>query len=392
MPYTPPNVYYAATFNGTYTKLDGVESLSIKRGKSRFQDPFTGSQCVIELIPGNTFPSGIAIGQFIDVRTTNSGTDPAYFVGKITDIERSYGIPYNTVTSVGNSDRVTITVTGGTGVLASGYGASSVGANIDATYELILGSMQVAEVYAITPNNLGYVALNIPNPIGYRVIGPSSAPWLDNINKTLNACQYSVDDLDLNRTFQYNGAFYTVAAGAYFYPTGQTTAALTFTDDGSTGANILKYSKIEYASSVQSAFTQIIVQSSLAAQTVVAGNPPYVGFSYSTAVATTTQAQELGNYILTVNASQVPTPFTIGTSTAVQADIGTLGIITNCPIGTAATVKFRGTTVNATICGINANYYPDYANVTFNLTPSLGTPLTLNSTAFGILDTNRLGY
>jgi hypothetical protein len=178
----------------------------------------------------------------------------------------------------------------------------------------------------------------------------------------------------------------------YFYPTGQTGATLSFVDDGSTGTSIYKYGQIEYASSIQTAFSQVLVTSTLAEQNIQSGNPPYVGFTYNTLAATTTQAQQLGAYVLTVNSSKTPTPITIGVNTAIQDNIGELGKLANCPIGTGVTVKFRGSTVNATVCGIRANYYPDYANLTLSLTPSLGTPFTLNSTAFGILNTNRLGY
>jgi hypothetical protein len=108
--------------------------------------------------------------------------------------------------------------------------------------------------------------------------------------------------------------------------------------------------------------------------------------------ATVTQAQQLGDYVLTVNSSTTPTPFTIGVNTAIQDNIGELGKLANCPIGTGVIVKFRGTTVNATVCGINVNYYAEYANMSLTLSPSLGTPFTLDSAAFGILDTNRLGY
>jgi len=394
MAYTTPNVYYASVFDGTYTKLDGIQSVSINRGKSRFQDPTGVSQCQIELIPQSTYPAAITIGQFIDIRETNSGGSSAYFVGKITDIERTYDIPYNSATGVAPGDRVTITVTGGTGVLGSGYGSSGFGSTVDATYSFMTGSMGVANVYAITPANIGYVygGVALPVPIGQNVIMPGLAPWLDTINETLNTVQYSMDDLDLNRVFKSNGFISNVFAGVYFYPTGQTGVTLSFVDDGSTGASIYKYGLIQYASSIQTAFTQVIVTSSLADQERTSGSAPFVGFSYSTLAATTTQAQKLGDYVLTVNSSKTPTPITIGVNTAIQDNIGELGKLANCPIGTGVTVKFRGSTVNATVCGIRANYYPDYANLTLSLTPSLGTPFTLNSTAFGILNTNRLGY
>jgi len=394
MPYAPPNVYYASVFNGTYTKLDGVQSVSISRGKSRFQDPTPVTKCLIELIPQSTYPAAITIGQFIDIRDTNSGSSSAYFVGQITDIERTYDIPYNAGTGFAPGDRVTITVTGGTGVLGSGYGSYAFGATIDAARPFILGSMAVANVYAVTPNNIGYVHGGVaqPNPIGQNVIMPDLAPWLDTINNTLNTVQYSMDDLDLNRVFKSNGFISSVFAGVYFYPTGQTGVTLSFVDDGSTGASIYKYGQIQYASSIQTAFKQVIVTSSLADQEVTTGSAPRVGFSYSTLAATVTQAQQLGAYVLAVNSSTTPTPFTLGVNTAIQDNIGELGKLANCPIGTGVIVKFRGTTVNATVCGLSVNYYPEYANMSLNLTPSLGTPFTLDSTAFGVLDTDRLGY
>ena len=404
MAYTPPNVYYASVFNGTYTKLDGVQSVSISRGKSRFQDPQTASQCSIELIPQSTFPS-ITIGQFIDIRDSNSGSSSAYFVGKITDIQRSYAIPYNAGTGATPADRVVITVTGGTGVLASGYGQNNYGAGIvvDATDTLMSGSMIQTNVYTTTPQNIGFNYAGAPAivPIGQNILPPGLAPWFDTINRVLNTIQYSADDLDLNRTFKQNyGGIADVYAGAYFYPTGQTGKSISLVDDGTTGSTVYKYAQIEYVSSVQSSFSQVVIQYAAFASSaytnqelnITSGFPPFVSFSYPTAIATTTQGTNLGNYVLTVNNSTTPVPFTIGTSTAQQESAAALGKLAECPIGTAVTVKFRGTTVQATVCGISASYYVDRANIRLSLTPSLGTPFTLDSSAFGVLNTNRLGY
>ncbi|CAB4204699.1 hypothetical protein UFOVP1401_20, partial [uncultured Caudovirales phage] len=179
MAYAPPNVYYASAFDGTYTKLSGVQSVSINRGKARFQDPTTASQCSIEVIPQSTFPA-MTIGQFIDIRDTNSGASSAYFAGKITDIQRTYAIPYNAGTGATPADRVVITVTGGTGVLASGSGSSGYGAGIavDATYTLMTGSMAVTQVYTTTPQNIGYDygVFGNPIPIGQNILPPDVAP------------------------------------------------------------------------------------------------------------------------------------------------------------------------------------------------------------------------
>jgi hypothetical protein len=393
MTYTTPNVYYATTFDGTYTKLDGIQSVLINRGKSRFQDPATASRCSIEIIPNSSFPS-ITIGQFIDIRDANNGSSSAYFVGRITDIQRTYAIPYNSSTGATPGDRVVISVTGGTGVLAaSATTAGNIGTPVDATYYLMT-IPEFCRVYAITPQNIGYdyTVFGSPTPIGQNVIAAEEQAWR-NFNNTLNTVQYSVDDLDLNRTFKGNtGGIYDIYAGVYSYPTGQTGKSISFVDDGSTGATVYKYSQVEYASSIQSAFTQVIVESTLAAQDINNGNPPFVGLNYQSVVATTGQAITLGNYILTVNSSTTPTPFNVVTTTNLQDNAAALGKILECPIGTAVTFKFRGTTVSATVCGISASYYPDRANIRLTLSPSLGTPFTLDSTAFGVLDTNRLGY
>lgn len=410
MPYTPPNVYYASVFDGTYTKIEGVQSVNITRGKSLFQEPTTASRCTIEVTPTSTFPS-MTIGQFIDIRDTNSGSSSAYFAGKITNIQRTYAIPYNSSTGATPADRVTISVTGGTGQLASGAGAASGGAGIevDAAYVFMTLSMDQTAVYCITPQNIGFSYANNVMPVigtGQRIMQPPiTGPWFDICNEVMNTVQYSVDDLDLNRTFKANvNNQLVISAGAYFYPTGQTGQILNFVDDGTTGSTTYKYGQIEYSSSVQSAFSQVLLQyqgfgvvSGASAyydiQTVVnQGSKPYVGFSYTNWSYTTAQATALGNYVLTVNSSTTPTPFTIGTNTAMSSTASELGKLANCPIGTAVTVKFRGTTVNATVCGISANYYPGVANIRLSLTPSLGTPFTLNSTAFGVLDQNRLGY
>jgi hypothetical protein len=61
-------------------------------------------------------------------------------------------------------------------------------------------------------------------------------------------------------------------------------------------------------------------------------------------------------------------------------------------LGASVTVIFRGTTVTATIQGINTTFYDDYATVQLFLSPSLSSSFTLDSTVLGVLDTNRLGY
>jgi hypothetical protein len=60
-------------------------------------------------------------------------------------------------------------------------------------------------------------------------------------------------------------------------------------------------------------------------------------------------------------------------------------------IGSLVTVTFRGTTYNVILEGFNVSQDLEQATYTFYFSPAIGVPLVLNSTAFGILDTNTLG-
>ena len=64
----------------------------------------------------------------------------------------------------------------------------------------------------------------------------------------------------------------------------------------------------------------------------------------------------------------------------------------NFPIGSSATIAFRGTNVSATVQGVQTTFYVDYASVQVFFSSTLGTPFVLDSTTNGILDTNVLGY
>ncbi len=389
MPYTAPKVYRAETLTGTYSELTGIQSVNITRGRQRSQDPFSGSTCVIELIPANSYAIPLALGQFVDIRDSNSAASPCYYAGRITDIQRRYDVPYNSGTGAAPGDRITLVVSGGLGV---------VGANItNITTNLLNGYDAISQISGIFAGAV-YVFINAP----YNFIPPDKDIWsgvftsgqtiqagtsgLSVVSKLLNMAQWIADDYDQTRA-QYGGYNY----GIVVQPPGASGTPITFTDDGSAG---FKYQTIEYLSSLQSSFSTIAVE------------PDGLTKQFSTNVSstlnntltvetydqTTTQAKNLADYLLTVSTQSQPAPFVIETSSAASDTAGELGRFTTYPIGTAATVKFRGSTVFAMVQGWSIAYYADMARVRCYLSPSLGTWFTLNSTAFGVLDTNRLGY
>lgn len=381
MAYTPPKVWYSATIDGTYTELTQVLAINIVRGRQRLVDPFQGSQCTIELIPANSYSPALAIGQFLDIRATNSASSPAFFAGRITDVERTYGIPYNaSATIAAPADRITITVTGGTGVAANSTfdGGTTLTAGQDAVNE---AAVRLSKVYS----NYGGLG---ERPSGVNVSSASisgGTPVYDLTNQLLRTAQWVIDDGDPARSTADAPFGYR----AMFYPSSATGTTITFRDTAGTG---YKFGEIQYLSSIQQSFNLVAVEpAGLATQYALSGDGT-IGYTFSTYDQTTTQAANLAAYVLLVASQTTAVPFRISTNTAIADGCDVLARFLTYPVGTAASVIFRGTTVNATVQGWQFGFYPDQATVSCFLSPSLGTPFTLDSTAFGVLDTDRLGY
>ena len=385
MPYTKPKVWYSTTVDGTYTELTGIQSINITRGRQRFIDPFVGSSCIIELIPANTYAVPLEIGQFLDVRPANSATSPCYFNGRITDVERFYGIPYNASNTIAApADRIVITVTGGTGVLGAQLedGTGNKTSGLDAVG--LAGDFAYAEGVAANYDPYDPITLDPWYPSGVIASGVPyelGQPTFDIINQLLRTAQWVIDDADRERTddgwkFRCN-----------FYPASSTGTTITFSD---TGAK--RYNQINFLSSLQQSFSFVAVQpDGLATQYASSGDLKN-GYTFTSYDVSTTQALNLATYVRLVSNQTTPAPFMISTNTAVDDTVGDLADLMTYPVGTAVEVTFRGSTVDATVQGWQFGFYPDQATVACYLSPSLGTPFTLDSSLFGVLDTNRLGY
>jgi hypothetical protein len=383
MTYTPPVVSYAATQNGTYYNLSGVQSISITMGRQRFQDNFGVTTCTIEIIPPATFSLALAVGQAIDVRKTNGTTTPCYFQGRITDIQRIYGMPYNAGTGAAPADRIVITATGATGALGANTAnnASWTGGRV---YDALTS-------IDITVN--ANITWGIYDDSGVQVSsGTMSNSYLDFANQMVRSAQLVFGEFDATR----NGS----SMQLLFMPYGFRWATpIKFSDTGAPGTYKMK--RIEFRSSAMTTFNRVTVEpEGLANQVVQTGLGPYNNLLYKTYNSTTGAALNLANYLLLTQAENAATPFVVGSDTTVNTAVMDIAIIPNIfnainppiTIGAPVQTTFRGTTANASIEGINSNFYPDYASVQVYLSPSLGIPFVLDSASSGVLDTNRLAF
>lgn len=375
MPYTAPTVNYSATNNGTYTTLTGVQSVNINRGRQRFQDPFPQSTCTVELIPANSYALPLAIGQFIDVRDTNSGTSPCYFAGQITDVTRTYDIPFNAGTGAAPGDRITITASGGTGALGSAllnnYSLPSQAVSV--SLDNVIFNANVTYVYAET------FILNSAQTL--------NGSMLQAVNTLLQTGQMLIDDLDTQRLGTKRG-LYT------FINRGSSSLGLAYSDTGAT-----RYKSLQFESSAQNTFNWVEVDAAGVGTSITAkGSAPYNALKYDTFNVSVADSSSLSNYLYELLSGQLtPVPFTLSTDTATANNCMSVarladGGITPSAIGQIASITFRGATVRGQVQGLTANFYADRASVQLYFSPSLGVPFTLDSSAFGVLDTNRLGY
>lgn len=377
MAYTTPTVNYATTYSGTYTTLTGVQSITINRGRDYYQDNIKQSVCIVELIPSTSYATALAIGQFIDVRDTNTTTSRAYFCGRITDVRRDYAIPYTSATSYAPGDRITITATGTTGLAAQNTLTDTTGYSATTAFAQAAETLNLASI-----NYVGSDSSAVPTSL----TTPPQQSALDICNALIRTGQFLLDDYDGNRANGYNDLINLYRS---------TINNKTFTDSG-VG---IKYTNLTFQSSAQSTFNKVnVLASGLAAQTAQAGSGTKNSLDYTTYNKTTAEALNLANYLYNLfNAQTTIGPYQITTNTMVDGsclDVSTVSSKEGLKpwIGAGLTITFRGTTYTAQIQQIQTNFYPDFAQVLITCAPSLGTAFTLDSAAFGVLNTNRLGY
>jgi hypothetical protein len=374
MTYTAPVVNYITGGGGSWTTIPNVQSVNINRGRQRFQDPLSQTVMTVEVIPTNT--TTFSVGQLIDCRDANTDVSPCYFQGRITDVQRSYAFPYNSVTGATPQDRITITATGGTGVIGSAQ---------------LNGQTWTAELVSDTIYALliaqGMAFGDFRNNGVRNSAQTFSGSLLDAVNQLCNTAQYTLDDYVIERIAS--------KLGVTFFPTGQQFNSLSFTDTGSGYA----YTALEYLSSFQNTFNWIEVEATDVYTSVTAlGSAPFNALVYKTFNENIADTSNLSSYLYFLLSGQTaPVPFTISTNTMAAAGCMALaqvpsGSLTNAIIGQPVSVTFRGTSATGTVIGVNSAFYPDRGDVQVYLSPSLGTPFTLDSSAFGVLDQNRLGY
>jgi hypothetical protein len=370
--------YYTASTG--QVALTNVVSINVNVGRQRQLDQYSSSTAEIVMRYPTGYASPIAAlvpGTFI--RISNTATDLANFVGRISNVQLKFDMPYSG--GVGNGDYLSIMCEGGLGQ----FGRKS-GNNYAMPADILTGQLgdviNETELVAFLDSGVGDEALSATTVNG---------TWADYLNLaalTLNA--RLIDVLEI----QYPTRVETVFVSPFLVRD----TAVNFSDTTNNATNQV-YDGITFASYADNFYTQVTVDPEVpAAQTVETGSAPFRTYTVNTLNATTGQALDYANYLL--NNYKTPKVAISSISCLANAqntmaldDLGDGPDKCGRQIGKRVTVAFRGTTYSCIIEGYTFSAVPGEARYTYYVSAAdLNAYLILDNATFGKLDSNRLGY
>jgi hypothetical protein len=416
MAFTPPTVNVATTMDGTYTTIAGIQNLQFNRGRQRYSDPFASSNLTIEMLAPTNDALIPTVGNYIDIRATNSSASEAYFVGKVTDVLRQYDIPYTSATNSAPGDRIYITVRGALGLIGQ-YETSGVG---------VFQALPTRSILSLFDNFCGVLFNTKVEYIGNRFQWPVllfeaqfvtfSGSGLDTLNQLARTSPYYFSDYDNERVV-------TVADpslgginpgyGPRDFMVGLRDAGLsevsasnfTFSDTGS-----IKYDGIEFLTGNQNNYSFVLVSTgNNLFDDLPTGDPipnpiplnggyydnsfaPYTTLLWTTNSMETDWSNDLAAIVYNRTTKPTIGPFSITTTTAVDSTALNMALMNTHFVGETGSITFRGTTYKVSLEGVEVSMTPDQARVTCYFSPFPGDFFILDSASNGVLDTNRLGY
>ena len=362
----------------TWTALTSyVINANVRIGRQQVTDRFTPDICTIELLaPANSGPAIPPRGYYLQINGTNK-----LFNGIITDVRRDYGIPYTTATGAAPADRITIQAES-TALHWCGRGFATV-VSITTAMDLITAGTDVFFD--------GVDSLTSPSYFGtaFDTFVSQNETFSGIVLDYLNAQAISVVGHITDRGF---------GNAPNLYSNGERLDEkyVNFTDTGSQSSttDTYFYDQIQFLASDDNSYTEVRVGfNSNAAQAVSStGAQPFASYTTTSILENLADAQQTADVTAAILSESTLRPFRLSTTTAI---VGTFDMAAQVNdynlVGTRSDVTFRGTTYNMVIEGYQISQDLDEGRYTFYFSPALEQPLILDSTAFGILDTNTLG-
>lgn len=365
---------YAVTINGTaWTAY--VINVSLTVGRQQFTDRWVPDTAVIELLaPANSGPAIPSLGDqiYFDYQVS----PPSLFRGVIVDIERSYGIPYASATGYAPADRLTIRAQ----AEATNEPARAIATAVTISTNADL-STAISDVWFAAINALSAPGIDGPGAAFIAQSETYTGNVLDYVNSCMISCAgYLYDNGSVN--LKSNG-----------YRSG--TNIINFTDTGSqsSSTHTYFYDAIDFLATVDNSYTRVRVgyNNGSATATASTGTIPYTAYQTTSNLKNLSEAQQVADVDLAILSQSAYRPFRISTKASIVGSFDLATQLRQNPVGTRVAITFRGTTYQMICEGYSCSQDLNDARWTFYFSPALAQPLILDSTTFGILDTNTLG-
>jgi hypothetical protein len=354
---------------GTDT-IDNVQSFRTFRGRYRNLDTFAAGTFTVTCQNPST---SINLGNALKIEV-DSGTDPedSVWYGFINDAQWTYfNLEVGDVLSVSGVD-----VFGQYGSQLVSYTQGEQNAG-DALKELY-------EDLQIQPEDLVSINTTSSGPAGGIALSTVSAqtyvkkPAIEIVNE-IAATEQGRLWSDTQGQLQFRGRNQFRLSSYNF-------------SDETNDASHQVYSQLNFTTSTQDYFTQIVVEpQGLTAQEAVAigASEPYRSFSVTTQSVSESQALGLAEYL----ANLLSSPGINISSITCIAEAQNAPRLTYLDIGDEVTVRFRSTDYVGIIEGIEVNATPEQSSYTFYFSSAdRNAYLILDNPTFGKLDENKLGF
>ena len=367
----------------TFTALTNVQNISIRLGRDKQLDAYNASSAEIEIRYPTGYASPIAdlkTGTYLKIESPNYiDTSSGCFLGRIRDVRVRYGIPYSG--GVGNADYLTISCEGFFAAVSRMNGAS---------YSMATGApqTQLTTSNAITGTTGAYLRPAGTDPVmAATTVSGTWGDWYNQLLTTLNGRMWDTNALN------------EIKVVSPFYQNPVTEAATAVFSDTPTSAQY-SYDLVDFTSYADNYWTQAsITPLGLSTVTVTAtgATTPYRTYSLNSLNSTTGQATDFANYLTSLYGTQqfrISTISCLMEATSKNAQLDLLGSQSPASYpGMRISVVFRGTTYSCIIEGVTISATPESSRYTFTLSSAeQNNYLILDSTVYGTLDYNKLGY
>ena len=362
-----------------YPVTDQVINVSVKAGRQKITDRFTPNIATVELYAPAT--GGYTIPNLGDVVNIVSNGYVQFYFGKITDVQRVYDMPYNSGTGKAPGDRITITAESLAGYACGRGYATSV--NIAASTTL---KQAVDAVFddGVSPSGVQVYFYGT----AWDTFDAQNETYTGNVLDYINGAIISTQGYFIDHG-QY--------ADPYLYASGQRAKDnfINFTDAASPTNGLYTYDQIEFLAAVDNSYTLINVSYNSGAATVTAtsGSAPYTSYTTTSILEDAADAQQVADVMRSILSQSAYRPYRISTRATMWPGVNGPGYYEAIYtiLNTTVDIAFRGTTYNTILEGFTVNQDTEDARWTFYFSPALATPLVLDTTAWGILNTNTLG-